>query len=195
MAGGYIKYPYMRNISSGFYYESKFCNIPPLEPFRAGHTVTGLVACGGNGIDGTFVNDTCSKFDTSEGKWRPYATLPFSRKNHMAWQTDDGILLMGGAQQSILIKADGTTELKFELAIHTSRACAVPDDRTSSVYILGGYFRKQVFSNVTRYTKTGPASDLIPNMNFERASLGCAGYYDSNDKVDMDIYFIIPTLR
>ena len=184
MTGGYIDNPeVMRVLESGFYYDNNFCSLPPLDPYRADHTLTGLVVCGGNGINGIVVSNTCSKFDTGDGKWKPYATLPISRKNHVAWKTSEGILLMGGQQKSILIHPNGTTEYRFELAVQTSRACAVPDERTSSVYILGGYFRNRTFSNVTRYYISGPAPESIPNMNFKRVHPGCAGYYDNNDKV------------
>ena len=101
----------------------------------------------------------------------------------MAWKTSEGILLMGGNKPSLLIKPDGTVEERFQLSHHTSRACAVPDDRTNSVYILGGYFRGEAFSIVKRYEETGPTDDFIPNMNYKRASLGCAGYYDNDNKV------------
>ena len=186
-AGGYNKYIAPKNYSlekksSMFYHDNQSCYLPSLEPYRAGHTMSGLVACGGNGIDDMIVNNTCSKFDLTDGRWKPYATLPIPRKNHMAWETNEGILLMGGTKPSLLVKPDGSTEERFRLTPPSIRACAVQDDRTSSVYILGGSVKKEVHSNVTRYGNSGFLESL-PNMNYKRKNLGCAGYYDNNNKV------------
>ena len=64
------------------------CSLPPLPDSRWSHTSDGLYICGGQ--------NTPSCLHFSSGQWNISHTLVVERRWHSSWQTDQGIVLMGG---------------------------------------------------------------------------------------------------
>ena len=68
---------------------SQLCSLPDLPSDRKLHTQSGLVTCGGNGV-----NKSCIAF--SDGTWSVSHTLMEQRYYHTAWSSPLGIILIGG---------------------------------------------------------------------------------------------------
>ena len=68
--------------------------------------------------------------------------------------------------------------LFFDIHILLRDACAIPDEKTQSVIITGGY---QSQRSVKRYNLKGLVEKL-PNMMTKRQDHGCAGY-QQDDKL------------
>ena len=86
------------------------CSLPRLPEGRYGHTQTGLTACGGGGSDATWR----SCVTLSGGAWIKSHTLVHQRYGHCTWETDSGIILLGGRQSpksTEILKGDGSEEL------------------------------------------------------------------------------------
>jgi hypothetical protein len=67
------------------------CSLPSLPAEREGHTMDSLYICGG-GYSSSRTN--CLHF--SSGQWYTSHTLVEKRSGHSSWQTDQGLVLMGG---------------------------------------------------------------------------------------------------
>ena len=65
------------------------CSLPSLPDHRYRHTMDGLLICGG---DVTTVS--CLTF--SSGEWTRSNTLMEQRTDHTSWQTEEGVVLIGG---------------------------------------------------------------------------------------------------
>ena len=96
------------------------CSLPPLTGRRDdGHTQTGLTACGGSW------NEAASKrscVTLSGGIWNVSHTLVHERYGHCAWETDSGIILLGGyssPKSSEILKEDGGSVELFTLKYNT----------------------------------------------------------------------------
>ena len=66
------------------------CSLPDLPNKRKYHTMDGLLICGGQ-YEGT----TCLSFIS--GEWITSHNLLESRYFHTSWQTEQGLVLMGGS--------------------------------------------------------------------------------------------------
>ena len=104
----------------------KICPLPDLPSSRREHSQDGLVMCGAK-------EDKTSCLTLSEVGWTKSHDLINERFNHISWQMEEGILLMGGASSpdstelgdQILktipritqysVRPDGTTEESFSL--------------------------------------------------------------------------------
>jgi hypothetical protein len=69
------------------------CSLPALPDERYGHTMDSLLICGG-GWDSTTAATTCLSF--TSGQWITSHTLVEERNYHTSWQTEQGLVLMGG---------------------------------------------------------------------------------------------------
>ena len=90
------------------------CSLPQLPEGRFGHTLTGLTACGGYGSAAT--RRSCVTL--SESSWIKSHNLVHRRQDHCAWETDSGIILLGGSlnnKTTELLKEDGGSEEHFPL--------------------------------------------------------------------------------
>ena len=67
------------------------CMLPSLPDQRYDHTANNLLLCGG---EHAFTGTTCLTF--SSGKWFTSHTLVEERSGHTSWQTEQGVVLMGG---------------------------------------------------------------------------------------------------
>ena len=104
------------------------------DDFPQEHTQNGLMLCGGG-------EDKLGCYSlTPEGAWLKTHDLIKERVHHVSWETEDGVLLIGGARNpentelgellkilehwnitlSFLVKSDGTTEESFSLKSSTS---------------------------------------------------------------------------
>ena len=68
----------------------KICPLPDLPKAVKEHTQEGLVLCGAK-------EDKTSCFTLSENGWTKSHDLNEERYDHVSWQMEEGILLMGGA--------------------------------------------------------------------------------------------------
>ena len=66
------------------------CSLPSLPDERISHTMDSLYICGGDYSSST----NCLHF--SSGQWYTSHTLVEKRYGHSSWQTDQGLVLMGG---------------------------------------------------------------------------------------------------
>ena len=67
------------------------CTLPDLPDERRFHTMDGLVLCGGcYGNTGT----SCLTF--TSGQWTTSHTLLHDRHQHSSWQSEEGLVLIGG---------------------------------------------------------------------------------------------------
>ena len=92
------------------------CNLPPLPTATYGHSLSGLVACGGQ-----HTKRTCSTF--SDGSWDNSHTLREERFYHVSWSSHpNGVLLLGGYSNNVkrstelLSKTSSTTTSQFTLS-------------------------------------------------------------------------------
>ena len=67
------------------------CSLPALPDERFDHTMDSLLICGG--YDSSTLT-TCLSF--TSGQWIPSHTLVEARYDHTSWQTEQGLVLMGG---------------------------------------------------------------------------------------------------
>lgn len=194
-----------------------FCDITPSNYQRASSTTTGFKICGGVDLNNGNAILNCEKFDPSgpyPGVWNVTHTWNDPpRINHVAWKTYEGLYLIGGVASpcsSTKLLPDGSSGDGFELAYETSYACAVPDKKSDSVIIIGGYQNEMCggygndtngygsdddgygygyggegyypSSRVTRYDKYGFVEEL-PSLNYGTVYAGCSGYYDDDDNL------------
>ena len=100
------------------------CWLPDLPEGRWSHSQSGLVICGG-GYKKTL--RSCSTLVA--GVWTPSHTLQQQRSSHLSWETEGGIILLGGrdrgARQTteLLSSASSTTTLS-----HSQSHFALPYD-------------------------------------------------------------------
>ena len=87
---------------------SWICSLPDLPYLRLQHTQTGLTACGGHRSSPG--RTTCHTL-SSTGSWEESHTLPGEgRRQHNAWASPQGVVLIGGQDSS----ARTTTEILTE---------------------------------------------------------------------------------
>ena len=99
---------------------STSCQLPGMVERREGHTLEGLLACGGDVY--TDAGHSCEEFSPATGTWALTHTLQEARYDHVSWSVEEGTLLMGGFQHettSEIVKHDGTTETSFEMKYDT----------------------------------------------------------------------------
>ena len=101
----------------------------------------------------------------------------------MAWNTSQGIMLMGGKDNpynTTLLLEDGSSQQGFDLVERIFYSCAIEDPKSGTVIITGGDDENGVgTTNVIRYGEQGFIENL-PKMLSIRTSHGCAGYYDED---------------
>ena len=174
MAGGFTS-----KEAAGFLIPSKnnsHCDLPPLFPKRFGHTLTGLMACGGKDGDTRY---SCSTFNFAHGNWQENYRLPIGRYYHAAWQRDDGVLLMGGQDSplttTLLLPGDAReTRPGFNLTSPCIGCCAIEDYYTQSVILTGGTKSQH---SVLRYGYDG-FKEKLPNLRRPRYHHGCSMFYN-----------------
>ena len=93
--------------------KNQVCELPKLDSTRIAHSQNGLHVCGG--VKGK----TCSKLQN--GYWSRTHSLPEKRVHHVSWETNSGIILMGGVSSpstSTVIKGSEVKKgfgLKYDL--------------------------------------------------------------------------------
>jgi len=154
---------------------NKSCSLPPLpdDHGRYDQTMDSLYICGGD-----WSTKSCLQLDN--GQWTNSHTLVRSRRHHCSWETEFGMVLMGG---SVLDGSGSTSEMvrtgggqggaTFDMKYNTVDACAIPDLITDSVFITGGGFTLQT---VSRYDLLGWLEDL-PQLKEGRHYHGCGSYF------------------
>ena len=171
MAGGTTN---QTNKTSGFLNPSNkfsYCDLPPLDPYRTRHSMTGLMACGGI-EDG--VGTSCSTFNTVRGVWEESYQFSTRRYEHVAWNTSEGVLLMGGGDYSsymttTLLLPGGGSRPGFLLKTSCYSCCAAVDPYTNTIILSSG-------SSVERYGMRGYL-ETLPSPSYSRSNHACAIYY------------------
>ena len=72
---------------------SRLCSLPDLPYTRYHHSQTRLTACGGWGDDAS--KTTCHTLSTT-GSWEQTHSLSMWRREHSAWASPQGTILLGG---------------------------------------------------------------------------------------------------
>ena len=95
------------------------CSLPSLPERISGHSQTGLTQCGGEGSE-----RSCHQFGLTgplAGSWSKTHSLTEERDQHIAWETNSDLVLMGGyssPETTEKITAEGLKEgfaLKYEI--------------------------------------------------------------------------------
>ena len=85
---------------------------------RVWHTLTGTVLCGG-AYDET--SSTCLQLKSNGAGWTPYSTgLVESRMAHSAWQSPNGVVLMGGYYSADSTELVNNTGSSSQFTLHDS---------------------------------------------------------------------------
>ena len=165
-----------------------FCNLSSnLDMDRRKHTLTGLTACGGQGWEDKNQSTTCETLNTKTGEWQVSSTFKLSHYDHVAWNTSKGILLMGGytnPYNTTWILQDGTSMQGFNLVEASFYSCAVPDPRSESVIVTGGFDAAknngsgEWLRSAIRYGENG-FIEYLPEK-IRAFHYGCAGYYNND---------------
>merc|ERR1712098_400039 len=174
-------------------------------------TTTGFKICGGTDLNTNTDLLNCETFDPSApypGQWSVTNTWDGpARVNHVAWKTYSGLYLIGGSDSpctSTLLLPDSSSTDGFLLKYSSYYSCAVPDKKTDTVIVIGGYqemcdgnetttvspddgygygygggyhYHPYPSDKVTIYNQDGYAGSL-PHLNYARYWAGCSGYYD-----------------
>eukprot|EP00091_Calanus_sinicus_P017868 TRINITY_DN3888_c0_g1_i2.p1 TRINITY_DN3888_c0_g1~~TRINITY_DN3888_c0_g1_i2.p1 ORF type:complete len:316 (-),score=66.45 TRINITY_DN3888_c0_g1_i2:89-1036(-) len=147
------------------------CSLPSLPEGRIYHTQDGLMVCGGGPSD---KRQNCVTF--TSGEWVLSHTLVNQRMVHNGWMTDQGLLLLGGGNHpfSTEIVTAGVEQgvESFAMKYDTRNACSMPDLKSDSIIVTGGYQTKQ---QVSRYDINGFVEDL-PDLIVRRAYHSCGSY-------------------
>ena len=162
---------------------SRICNLPDLPYDRYLHSQTGLTLCGGRHDPESTNCQTLS----STGSWEETHTLSMRRASHCAWNSPQGIILIGGwhtgnGDTTEILLENGDTNPGFNLDYAIDYACAI--EESDSVIITGGAASSGYARNsVTRYTADGSSTSL-PNMKSGgRATHACGLYTTSSNSI------------
>ena len=97
---------------------STVCTLSSLPDDRNRHSQSGLTACGGKD---THARDTCTTF--SNGAWTTSHNLDPTRKNHVSWNSPNGLMLLGGGNSmrttSLLSTTSFSVSAQFEMPYDT----------------------------------------------------------------------------
>ena len=117
------------------------------------------------------------------------------RDNHAAWETKNGVYLIGGAgdsgKTSELVKPDGTVTEGFPLKTSINYACPIPDQENNEVILTAGLGRDG--NNVQVYDESGWKRDM-PSLNTGRAGHGCTSFIQNGKKVSHNFHGIVRSL-
>ena len=94
------------------------CPMPPLPEHRQSHTQTGPIVCGG------YPRRSCISFISGDVNWKKTHTLAEERRGHSAWDSPQGIRLLGGWNSgayttSEILLENGGTKTGFNLDYDT----------------------------------------------------------------------------
>ena len=173
MTGGVTN---QRNKTAGLLNPSKnnsYCALPPIDPYRSEHTMTGFMACGGVQ---TGASTSCSTFNTARGVWEESHQFQTRHFRHVAWNNSEGVMLMGGWENSYsttLLLHGGGSRPGFMLKEPCQGCCGASDPYTNTVILSGGYSYR---TNVVRYGPRGYMNTL-PYLRSGRHYHGCAIFY------------------
>ena len=106
------------------------CNLPPLPSLTYGHSQDGDWQCGGwDGDWDSQARKTCHVW--AGGRWESKAILLHDRFGHVSWNTQSGLVLLGGegakSKRTAEIIKDGVSELAFPLRYKVVLSCAIRD--------------------------------------------------------------------
>ena len=87
---------------------SRLCSLPDLPYSRYGHSQTGVTACGGEDFAAWSKCHTLS----STGSWIQSHNLAQGRRDHSAWASPQGIILLGGYEWDSSVRT--TSEILLE---------------------------------------------------------------------------------
>jgi len=173
---------FSRSVGAFFVETGETCTLPSLPDARYHHTMSGLTVCGGHATHLT--ETTCLTF--SSGGWGIRNTLVDMRTSHCSWETDEGLLLMGGyiSPNTSEIATTSSTQAEPSFTMHamTAESCSIADLTSESGIITGGYHGHPYYlsNKVTRYDKLGFLENL-PSLLIGRTMHGCGAYLREED--------------
>ena len=98
---------------------SRICSLPDLPYTRGRHSQTGVTACGGQGDSAA--KTSCHTLSKS-GSWEQTHSLNQPRWEHSAWDSPQGIVLIGGTESRTtteILLENGDTAPGFNLDFDT----------------------------------------------------------------------------
>ena len=164
--------------------------LPALIPEgKSGHSQSGLVLCGGIPTD-------TSCMTLKDGDWITSHTLQHKRWGHVSWQTDRGILLLGGHEDNakmtteFLSTTSSSSTEQFSLSYDTTHSCGIAVPNSDRLVISGGYSDTlgNAMALVQEYSHHG-ATQQLPSLNQPRWGHACTHFYQDNNLV-CTFYFI-----
>merc|ERR1739838_720789 len=125
------------------------CTLPDLPNDRFGHSMDGLVLCGGGYSN---IGTNCLSF--TSGQWNTSHTLLHSRYCHSSWMSEEGLVLIGGrgSPTTTELLQDSNSVPYFDLKYRTRYTCSIPDPATNTVILTGG-LETRTSPIVSRYGK------------------------------------------
>ena len=104
---GVVGYGNEASVEVFFPSTNESCFLPSLPAPRNGHTVNGVVVCGGEhpGIENKKNPETKTCLTLESGQWVESGVLTEDRSFHTSWTSKAGLMLMGGEL------SPGTTEV------------------------------------------------------------------------------------
>merc|ERR1711892_755721 len=152
------------------------CSLPSLPDSRYGHTMDSTFICGGGNPP-----STCLTF--SSGKWITSQRIT-SRYAHTSWETEQGVVLMGGDDHpttSEIVQMGEEQgqqgEPSFPMKYSTRYACSMADLTNPTVIITGGL---NTMETVSRYGEQGFV-EALPALVVGRQVHGCGSYLRDAD--------------
>ena len=158
-----------------------------LSDARKFHTLCGGLLCGG----GDYCSSHCRVYGYGHEakkcqKWTPYkfentsVTLKNVRNNHLCWEIDNGVLLLGGdeaneaksSKTTELVVGDGSSSVsRFDLIFQATDSCGI--DREDGTYVITGGQNEE--KRVVVYTTTGFKNNL-PDLLVGRYKHSCSKF-------------------
>ena len=120
------------------------CWLPSLPARRSGHSQSGLVICGGGSeyLPGGEAATLTSCTTLEAGVWTTSHSLQQQRRDHLSWQTEGGILLLGGFDTG----ARRTTELLTSTSSSTTEQYRLSYETRYKLVIHHAHRRQESFT-------------------------------------------------
>jgi len=151
------------------------CFLPSLPDDRAYHAMESLLICGGSG---ELAKDTC--ISLQGGEWVTSHNMVERRAGHSSWETEEGVLLIGGGTETGSIH--NTSEIlpwggnhgvpAFTMQDPSTGSCVISDLYSDSMVISGG---AESYHTVARYGVLG-FLEYLPPLIQGRYQHGCGSY-------------------
>jgi len=162
------------------------CFLPSLPEIIYGHSMHNTLVCGGGG---DLQTQTCLALVS--GNWVPNHSLVEKRIFHSGWDSELGVILMGGYESlntsEIVADLEGDMgEAAFDLESLTVGSCSISEQSTGTMVLTGGVASKR---GVFQYSSVGFVGTL-PSLGEGRYHHGCGEYYREVNGVRVQVLLV-----